>query len=285
MSPEAYCRDLVARRRTEEELALLFAGPDAGAAAAPLFALEIELADSIEVDEQAAGPRLQWWRDELRRCWAGPPQHPVTRALQPVIERHRLSPEPFQQLVEGVAMDLHHAGFDETAELLWYCDRRRSVLYGLIAAVQGDGKPEAQTFAYHLGVAAALVDILRRTAADAARGRIYLPGEVLRRHGIGAEDLDEPSRSAAVAAAAAEIAELAAERFDKAYESLAPDARASQRTLLVLGALRHRTLTRLRRRGLRLPDPGAELRPLGRLYLAWRTARRALRRRPGPALP
>src|SRR5215471_8517714 len=48
---------------------------------------------------------LQWWRDELLRCYHGAPTHPVMVALQPTIERFQIPPAPFLDLLHAFEQD------------------------------------------------------------------------------------------------------------------------------------------------------------------------------------
>ena len=57
-------------------------------------------------DEAGGGQRaldlLAWWRGQLLACYDGRPTHPVFVALQPTIERFRIPPKPFLDLLVGV---------------------------------------------------------------------------------------------------------------------------------------------------------------------------------------
>ena len=54
-------------------------------------------------DETGGGQRalelLQWWREELLRCYVGTPRHPVMVALRETILRFRIPAEPFLDLL------------------------------------------------------------------------------------------------------------------------------------------------------------------------------------------
>jgi phytoene synthase len=55
--------------------------------------------------------------------------------------------------------------------------------------ILGARAPEARPAARDLGIAMQLTNILRDVAQDAARGRVYIPLEDLRAHGIGPQDV------------------------------------------------------------------------------------------------
>ncbi|HYW04672.1 MAG TPA: squalene/phytoene synthase family protein [Gammaproteobacteria bacterium] len=280
MSPEEYCENLLQQYEPDTRLALLFTDAPRRRPAAALFALNRELHRSVSEPSDAgvARARLQWWADEIRNCVAGQASHPVTRGLSPALERFGLAPESLLELASGAEAELEHAGLESRADLDEHCYRNGGLLW--LAAAQIFGYRDRGTLqaAQNLGNGARLVEILRDAATDAARGRIYLPGELLRRHAVSADDLSRPDRSDSLAEVLRELHGLARERFRRARELLPADDRPSQRGLLILAAFRERTLEHLARRGFPL-DAGHGPGPGRRLWIAWRTARRAARGR------
>ena len=67
-----------------------------------------------------------------------------------------------------------------------YCDCVASAVGRVSVRIFGDSARTAMRVAYHLGRAFQLTNILRDLAEDAARGRLYLPVELLAKHGISA---------------------------------------------------------------------------------------------------
>src|SRR5258708_23516467 len=70
------------------------------------------------------------------------------------------------------------------AELDLYCDRVASAVGRLSVRIFGTDVPAADRVAGSLGRALQLANILRDLAEDAARGRLYLPRELLTAQGI-----------------------------------------------------------------------------------------------------
>src|SRR5690348_10726851 len=60
-------------------------------------------------DEAGGGDRaldlLRWWRAELLSCYEGQPRHPVMVALRETIERFRIPPTPFLDLLFAFEQD------------------------------------------------------------------------------------------------------------------------------------------------------------------------------------
>ena len=133
---------------------------------------------------------LEQWRRELECCFSGgEPDTPQGRALQPVVGRFGLPRRSFQDLIDGVAMDLEgrrHATFDELHQ---YCLRVASAVGLICLEIFGYRNQRARNYAITLGVALQLTNIIRDVSADAARGRLYLPLEDLERFGCSEADV------------------------------------------------------------------------------------------------
>src|SRR3982751_4640048 len=84
-------------------------------------------------DGTAAHMRLSLWRDELAACYASAedPKTPQGCSLRPYIEEFRLPRRPFDDLIDGVEMDLAHVSYQTFSELADYCRRVASAV-GLV---------------------------------------------------------------------------------------------------------------------------------------------------------
>ncbi|HTZ34907.1 MAG TPA: squalene/phytoene synthase family protein, partial [Stellaceae bacterium] len=149
------------------------------------FCREIDdIADDWPAAERAAG--LATWRDEIEALYGGGrPRHLVARALQQPVARFALRKGDFHDLIAGMEMD---AAADirapDLATLDLYCARVASAVGHLSVSIFGDPGAAAHEVADALGRALQLTNILRDLDEDAARGRLYLPRELLDRHGI-----------------------------------------------------------------------------------------------------
>lgn len=126
--------------------------------------------------QQAA---LHAWRQELHNCYAGKPTHIITRALQPVIETYAIPQHYFDELIDGVEMDLTVHRYATFSDLEQYCYRVASVVGLICIEIFGYSHPGVRGYARHLGIALQLTNIMRDVKEDAARGRIYIPLEDL----------------------------------------------------------------------------------------------------------
>lgn len=133
---------------------------------------------------------LDGWRGELARCFGD--DEPLTaqgRRLKPHVRRFGLPRRPFEDLIDGVGMDLgrrRYATFDELSD---YCMRVASSVGLICIEIFGCRHPGARDYAVALGIALQLTNIVRDVPADLAGGRIYLPAEDMRRFGCADDDL------------------------------------------------------------------------------------------------
>jgi phytoene synthase len=140
---------------------------------------------------QQAEQELLMWRDELARCFdaAGQPRTRQGRALRPLVSAFNLPRQPFEDLIDGVAMDLAVARYETIEELLEYCRRVASAVGLVCIEIFGCRDAGSRDYAINLGLALQLTNIIRDVGVDLACGRVYLPQADLRRFGCTEEML------------------------------------------------------------------------------------------------
>jgi 15-cis-phytoene synthase len=132
---------------------------------------------------------LDRWREELDRLYAGEPTMPIAVKLRRVLERFPMPKEYFEEMIDGCEMDLSRNRYETFDELHQYCYRVASVTGLMCIEIFTYRSPGAKDYAVNLGVALQLTNILRDLKEDAARGRVYLPQEDLRRFEYSEDDL------------------------------------------------------------------------------------------------
>jgi squalene synthase HpnD len=215
-----------------------------------------------EVDDIADGDRpvehklaqLARWHEELEALYNGRPRHLVARALARPISSYALRKEDFLAILAGMEMDARaDIRAPDLATLDLYCARVASAVGHLSVHIFGDSSHAAHAVAEALGRALQLTNILRDLAEDASRGRLYLPREILDRHGIRASDPETVLRHPALPAACRDVAEIAEVRFSEAKSAMALCSRRAMRPAAVMAAIYRATLFALQRSGWRDP--------------------------------
>ncbi len=150
-----------------------------------------DIADDDGATEAQRQADLNLWRVRIKDLFEKDiTADAVTVALRPAIAAYGLVQDDFQAIINGMEMDAGAPIVAPSFDLLdLYCDRVASAVGRASVRIFGDGSPTALELAYHLGRAFQLTNILRDIAEDAARGRLYLPRELLEKHGVVWDDL------------------------------------------------------------------------------------------------
>jgi phytoene synthase len=201
------------------------------------------------VDETPAGD-VAAWRAELARCYSGePPRTPEGQRLQPFIAQFGLPRQPFEDVIDGVAMDLDRTRYDTFDDLLGYCRRVASAVGLICIRIFGATNPRASDYAFDLGVALQLTNILRDIKSDFERGRVYLPLEDLRACGCTVEDLAAGTMTDPVRRLLAFECRRARDYYARAQEALPPEDRRRLVAAEIMRAVYFETLRRIERSG------------------------------------
>ena len=128
-------------------------------------------------------------RHDLTESKAGRSDGPVLQALQDATQAFGIPYEYYEEVIEGVEMDLVKTRFANFDELRDYCYKVASVVGLICIEVFGYEDPKAKEFAIDLGIAMQITNILRDVKEDAERNRIYLPQDDMERFGYTEQDL------------------------------------------------------------------------------------------------
>ena len=273
MTPDDYCQKKAAQSGSSFYYAFLFLPPERRRAITALYAFCREVDDAVDEPSEAsvARVRLAWWRDEVARLYAGKPEHPVTRALQPFIERFDLSATRLGEIMDGMEMDLTQSRYLDYAGLQLYCHRVAGVVGLLAASIFGRTEAVTLEYAEKLGLAFQLTNIIRDVGEDARNNRIYLPMDELKRFGVPASDILGARYSEAFSALMRFQAERALDCYDQAMALLPAADRKAQRPGLVMAAIYRQLLLEIQRDGFQVLHQRTSLTPLRKLWLAWST--------------
>jgi squalene synthase HpnD len=212
-----------------------------------------------EVDDIADGSappeakrrELDAWRGEIASLFAGRPATTAGRALLEPTRAFDLRREDFLAVIDGMEMDAADIRAPGLAELDLYCDRVASAVGRLSVRAFGVATEAADRVAHALGRALQLTNILRDLAEDGARGRLYLPRELLQSEGITATDPATVLKQPALPRVCAALAEIAERHFAEARAAMRDCLRRPMRPAAAMAAVYHAILRRLQRRGWR----------------------------------
>ena len=274
MTPDEYCQQKAAASGSSFYYSFLFLPPPRRRAITALYAFCREVDDVVDevAEPSVAHAKLAWWRREIDAAFGGAADHPVARALVPVVREFALPAEHFHAVIDGMAMDLEQSRYVDFASLELYSHRAAGVVGLLAARIFGYTRPQTEGYARDLGIAFQLTNIIRDVGEDAMRGRIYLPQEDLARFEVPASQILRRESGANFAALMAFEVGRARAWYDRALAQLPPEDRRAQRTGLAMASIYRALLAEIERDGFRVLDRRIALTPVRKLWIAWRTA-------------
>ena len=273
MTPDQYCQEKAAKSGSSFYYSFLFLPPVRRRAITALYAFcrEVDdVADEVH-DADVARAKLQWWRAEVANLFAGKPLHPVTQALAPAVAQFGVTQSKLNEIIDGMEMDLTQHRYADFEALKLYCYRVAGVVGQLSAAIFGYRNARTLDYAYHLGLAFQLTNIIRDVGEDARRDRIYLPADEMQRCGVSAADILGSRHSDAFTKLMTILSERAEHHYRTAFETLPREDRRAQRPGLIMAAIYRTLLSEIRRDGFQVMHQRISLTPIRKLWLAWKT--------------
>lgn len=245
MTPLEYCKQKAAQSGSSFTVSFIFLPKTQREAMTVLYAFCREVDDVVDEcsDYSVAQTKLNWWKSEIANLYANTPQHPVTKALQPVVAQFDLAQEHFLEIIDGMEMDLKFNRYEDFKQLQLYCYRVASVVGLLSAQIFGFKNRRTLKYAHDLGMAFQLTNIIRDVGEDARRGRIYLPLDELKKAKVSENDILQSRETPQVKELIEYQIERAETYYNKALRELPTEDAKQQRTGLMMAAI-YRTLLR-----------------------------------------
>lgn len=272
MTPQEYCEDKARQSGSSFTGSFRFLPREQREAMTVLYAFCREVDDVVDECSDAAVARttLNWWRAEVANIYSGQPQHPVCRALVPVVRRYQLAQEYLLEIIDGMEMDLAQPRYADFKSLQLYCYRVASVVGLLSAEIFGYQDRRTLKYAHDLGIAFQLTNIIRDVGEDARRNRIYLPMDEMQQFGVTAADILQGRETEGFQKLMAFQIERARRYYDQALEQLPAVDRKAQRAGLVMAAIYSATLDAVEDSGCHVLKQRVSLGPLYKRWLAVR---------------
>jgi phytoene synthase len=266
----SYCAELVRKADRDRFIGSLFAPPQHRNALYALYAFNTEVARVRDLAREVMPGeiRLQWWREVLQGERGGEARaSPVAAAVLYTAEKYRLPIDEMLELIEARRFDLYSEPMLTIAQLENYAVKTSSAVIKMAAQILGT---DVSAAARPAGVASTITSFLAALPNHTARGQLFLPLQLLERHGLTPEDVLARVRSVSLNAAVAELCNRARDQLDAAVAMLDALPREALPAFLYLAPMRQ-WLDRLERSDV---FTGATLSPLRRQWLIWRAARR-----------
>ncbi len=265
-----HCRQLARLARSSFSMSFFLLGREKRRAMFALYAFLRRTDDLGDSDEGAEVRRraLSAWRASLEAALGGAPDDPVLPALVDTVERYGIPHEYLFDTIDGVEMDLGSCRFETFADLEKYCYRVASVVGLSCIHIWGFSDKAAFEPARKCGLAFQLTNILRDVEEDAARDRIYLPLEDLRRFDYTPDDLQRSTCDERFTS----LMQFEIDRAERFYDEAKPLAAyltpEGRRTFRVMTATYRGLLAEITRRGGDVFSRPVRLSPWRKIRLA-----------------
>ena len=132
---------------------------------------------------------------QLDAAYKNRPNGAVFMALAHSAQTYNIPQRYFQDVINGVEMDLTKHRYETFEELRLYCYRVASVVGLICLEIFGYRDPKAREYAIDLGLAMQMTNILRDVQEDLERDRVYLPQDEMKRYGYSEEELMKEVRN------------------------------------------------------------------------------------------
>jgi phytoene synthase len=271
MDAFAHCENLVREADKDRFLANLFAPAERRRDLFALYAFNAEVAGvQGKVREPFAGEvRLQYWRDLIAGTGeAG--ANPVAVALLETVKRHALPRRPLLDLLEARRFELYDEMFSTCADLETYASRTSSSVIELAMRILGQPAAADLALARSAGVASAITDLARSFPFHASRGKIFVPDEILARHGAVRADILAGRSSQGLRAALADFRRQARNHLHRIRNAEMPDRLVAA---LLPVALVRPYLARMERSDYEPFRTAVDVPQWRKQWLLWRAAR------------
>ena len=149
-----------------------------------------DIADGeLPIDEKYQG--FEGVRQNLQASEPSGEDAPMFRALRHAAQDYQIPYSYFEEILQGVEMDMVKTRFATFDELREYCYKVASVVGLVCIRIFGFEDAKAKEYAVDMGLAMQLTNILRDVKEDAERDRIYIPQDEMSRFGYTEAELKQ----------------------------------------------------------------------------------------------
>src|SRR5580658_10144045 len=159
-----------------------------------------------EIGDRAESLRLlAWWREGLQAMYAGQAAHPVFVALRGTVARYSIPEQPFDDLIGAFEQDQTVTRYRDWDDLFGYCRGSANPVGRLVLYLCGYADAERQRLSDATCTALQLANFWQDVTVDLDKDRVYIPLDIIERHGYSLDQLRAGECNAAFRAVMREI--------------------------------------------------------------------------------
>jgi len=132
---------------------------------------------------------LAWWREELEAMYEGRVTHPVFVALEGTVHKYNLPKQLFADLISAFEQDQRITRYANWLDLFGYCRCSANPVGRLVLRLCGYADEERDRLSDATCTALQLANFWQDITVDLEKDRVYLPLDLLDRHGYTLQEL------------------------------------------------------------------------------------------------
>lgn len=132
---------------------------------------------------------LDWWEHELDACYDGRPSHAVFVALRETIVAKDIPKQPFADLLRAFRQDQTVKRYTAWDGVIGYCRYSANPVGRLVLYLCGYRDEKRQRLSDATCTALQLANFWQDVSRDLDKGRIYIPLDLARAHGISEDEI------------------------------------------------------------------------------------------------
>ena len=216
---------------------------------------------------------LKAWREEINNIYDKKvPETEIGRRIYKNCMRFHLPKEEFLKLIDSISMDIPHPIQAPTMDkFLKYCRGVAGVPGNLSLRIFGcQDENLIENLSTSLGNALQITNILRDVKDDALQNRLYIPKEYLSKASIKSHNPSEVIIDKNLATAREELAHMAQEDYQKAYQMIPFLDKNTARPVRAIAAVYKKYFDIMNNRGWEIVSPKPQIGKLNKFSLALR---------------
>lgn len=190
---------------------------------------------------------LNQWQNELDATFSGNPQSPLTTELARTLKDFPIEKRHFSDMIDAMWLDIKGDRFESWEKLIHYCYGVAGTV-GLMAIEIFEYKnKQTRLFASDLGIALQLTNIIRDVKRDAKISRIYIPLDIMNKHGVTEEDIVNSRYSDNYRRMMEDFSQRTLQYYKNANAHLPQEDIKSMRPSLIMGEIYYRLFKKLQK--------------------------------------
>ena len=254
MSPIVYCRQKIKHCQQTSILAYPFLSSEQRNALCCLHAYQQELNEVVDncFDIDVAVITLKWWEDQTKLLYQQDkiPDHPVLQILQKAISQFELPESEILMLIQVKKQLLTFSRFNDQNSLNEFAIHSGYIYGRLSTRVLGFKSAASLTYADQAGKLYVLSYIFSKIGADAKKGKLYLPIDLLQQFNIPAQVILNNMGSSQFNALMSFLIQKLKQQYDEALKLLPVEDKNKQKPSLTQLACSYALLEEIRMDGV-----------------------------------